>query len=176
MSKQIARDHDSRPSRPRLAAVKWSTPSSPPDTSEVDGSWAEDAPRHSFIGLKRTKPFDSTLESQAALAAATSPLAYDVWESPHAVVVLVDLPGVDAEQLALSLGSQALHLDVTLPVAEEGRQGVLAGHYEVRLEAPLSLGPDAIDASLSNGLLRIRIAKQGAFARRVAIVTNSEND
>jgi HSP20 family molecular chaperone IbpA len=176
MSNQTARDHDSRPSRPRLAAVKWAVPSSLPDTSEVDGSWAEDAPRHSFIALKGENPFNPSLESEAVPAAASAPLAYDVWESPHAIVVLVDLPGVEADQVALSLGSQALHLDVTLPMFEEARQGVAAGHYEVRLEGPLVSGPDAIDASLSNGLLRIRIVKDSAGARRVAIVTDSEDD
>ena len=174
MSNQTARDHDSRPSRPRLAAVKWSVPSSLPDTSEVDGSWAEDAPRHSFIALKGENPFNPTLDSE--FVPAVAPLAYDVWESSHAIVVLVDLPGVEAEQVALSLGSQALHLDVALPVLEEARQGVAAGHYEVRLEGPLGSGPDAIDASLSNGLLRIRIVKDSAGARRVAIVTDCEDD
>ena len=175
MSNQIARDHESRPGRPRLAAVKWSVPSSLPDTSEVDGSWSEDAPRHSFIALKGN-PFNPTRESESFSAAAPAPLAYDVWESSRALVVLVDLPGVEAEQVALSLGSQALHLDVALQVGDDTRQGVPTGHYEVRLEAPLGSGPDAIDASLSNGVLRIRIAKEGAGARRVAIVTNSEHD
>jgi HSP20 family molecular chaperone IbpA len=97
-----------------------------------------------------------------------------VWESPHAIVVLIDLPGVEADQVALSLGSQALHLDVALLSAHDARAGVAAGHYEVRLEAPLGSGPDAIDASLSNGLLRIRIAKENAGARRVAIATSPD--
>jgi hypothetical protein len=58
----------------------------------------------------------------------------------------------------------------------EPRLGVPAGHYEVRLEAALGLGPDAIDAALCNGLLRIRIGKERSGARRVAIVTNDDAD
>lgn len=176
MSNQTARDRESRPSRPRLTAVKWSVPSLLPDTSEVDGSWAEDGPRQSFIALKGEHPFDPNPEPPPLAEAVSMPLAYDVWESAHAIVVLVDLPGIEADQVALSLGGQALHLDLTSAAEGEARPGVAAGHYEVRLEAVLASGPDAIDASLTNGLLRIRIAKESAGARRVAIVTNAEHD
>ncbi|MEO6602898.1 MAG: Hsp20 family protein [Polyangiaceae bacterium] len=154
--------------------MNWPLPSMLPDTSEVDGSWAEEAPRHSFIALKGDNPFNPMLESDSA--AVPAPLAYDVWESPHAIVVLVDLPGIEAQHVGLSLGSQALHLDVTLPMDEDARQGVAAGHYEVRLDAALASGPDAIDASLRNGLLRVRIVKDSAGTRRVAIVEDSEED
>jgi HSP20 family molecular chaperone IbpA len=176
MNNQTARPLDSTLDRPRLAAVKWSVPSREPDTSEVDESWFEDAPRHSFISYKGAQAFSPAPAGETTRSAARAALAYDVWESPHAIVVLVDLPGVEAEQVALSLGSQALHFDVSLPTVDDSRPGVAMGHYEVRLEGPLGSGPDAIDASLCNGLLRIRIAKDNAGARRVAIVTSSEHD
>lgn len=176
MTNQPARSLDSSPDRPRLAAVRWSVPSSEPDTSEVDDSWFEDTPRHSFISYKGVHPFGASPTAEPARTAASASLAYDVWESPHAIVVLIDLPGVDADQVALSLGSQALHLDVSLPTQDDVRPGVAMGHYEVRIEAPLGSGPDAIDASLCNGLLRIRIAKDSAGARRVAIATSTDSD
>ena len=163
MSNHSARDLGSSPARPRLAAVEWAIPSTGPDTSAVDSSWFEDyGPRHSFIGFKGAPE-------------AAQPIAYDVWESPHALVVLVDLPGVEAQNLALSLGSQALYLEVSVPAGREASPGMATGRYELRVEAPLGSGPDAIDASLSNGLLRIRISKESTGARRVTI-TSSGND
>jgi len=160
MSKSNARHAIPSRGRPRLTAVEWSVPSTEPDTSSVDDSWG-DGPRHSFIALK---------------AAAEPLLAYDVWESPHALLVLVDLPGVEAEQVSLSMGSQALYLEVNVPPSHEVRSGVAPGHYEVRVDAPAGAGPDAIDASLKNGLLRIRISKDGTGARRVAIVCDDPSE
>lgn len=154
MSKSNARHAIPSRGRARLAAVEWSVPSTEPDTSSVDDSWGE-GPRHSFIAVKAT---------------AVPELAYDVWESQHAVLVLVDLPGVESEQVSLSLGSQALYLEVNVPPADEVRSGVAPGHYEVRVDAPAGAGPDAIDASLKNGLLRVRISKDGSGSRRVSIV------
>ncbi len=176
MSKLTAHKLDPSLDRPRLAAVEWPVPSTEPDTSELDESWFEEAaPRHSFIALKGT--FEREMGSHSpAVAAPVVPLAYDIWESARALLVLVDLPGVCAEQVALSLGSQALHLDVTAADGDEAWRGVPSGHHEVPLEAQLAAGPETIDASLKNGLLRIRIAKEGAGTRRVAIVTNPEQD
>lgn len=162
MSKSNARNLAPSSERPRLTAVKWDVPSREPDTSAVDDSWSEDAaPRHSFIALKGNAP---------------PQLAHDVWESAHALLVLVEIPGVESHQVSLSMGSQALYLEVDVPKTDEPRVGVLPGHYEVRVDAPAGAGPDAIDASLSNGLLRIRIAKDGASSRRVAIVCDDDSE
>lgn len=159
MPKLNARHLDSSPVRPRLAAVPWSVPSTEPDTTEVDESWFEESPRHSVVLFK---------------GAPEAPLqvAYDVWDSPHALVVLVDLPGVEEQHVSLSLGSQALYLQISVPESEEPRLGLQPGTYDVRVEAPVASGPDAIDAALSHGLLRIRIKKEPAGARRVAIVSH----
>jgi hypothetical protein len=40
-------------------------------------------------------------------------------ESAHAILVLVDLPGVEAEHVALSLGAQALHLDLSTSAVDD---------------------------------------------------------
>ncbi len=176
MSKLTARHLDAGLERPRLAAVDWSVPSAEPDTTELDESWFEVAPRHSFIALKGTFGHELGVRSSEAVTPSSVPLAYDLWESAHALIVLIDLPGVCAEHVALSLGSQALHLDVSAVAGHESWGCVASGHHEVPLEAQLAAGPESIDASLKNGLLRIRIAKEGAGTRRVAIVTNPEQD
>jgi HSP20 family molecular chaperone IbpA len=73
--------------------------------------------------------------------------------------------------VSLTLGSQALFLKVSVPDSGEPRLGVAAGDYEMRVELPLGSGPDAIDAALSNGVLRVRVSKENSGARRVTIIT-----
>ncbi len=158
-----ARHRESSPGRARLSAVKWPIPSTEPDTSAVDGSWLDEVrPRHSFIAYK------PDVARAGAVSVPTPGLAHDVWESAHALLVLIDLPGVEAQHIALSLGSQALHLEVSVP-ADESRPGAPIGKYGVRLELPPGAGPDSIDAALRHGVLRIHIAKEGSGLRRVPI-------
>jgi HSP20 family molecular chaperone IbpA len=164
MEPSFARGVGPSSSRPRLAAVD-PLASLEPDTSQVDQSWSEeDAPRHSFIALKPARARD------AQLAPSAPQLVHDVWESPHALLVLVDLPGAGPEQISLSLGSHALFLEVTQPNDYEG-VGLAAGRHELVIEAPDGLAPDAIDACLSNGLLRVRVSKEHAGARRLSIAS-----
>jgi len=173
MSNLTARHRDSSPGRARLSAVKWPVPSTEPDTSAVDDSWLdEERPRHSFIAYK---PDAARARGVRSSVAPALPLAYDIWDSTHALLVFVDLPGVEARHLSLSLGSQALYLEVSVPADDEPRFGAPTGEHEVRLEVPAGAGPDSIDAALRHGVLRIRISKESAGLRRVPIFT-SESD
>lgn len=157
----------SSPIRPLLAAVTWSPPSTPPDTSDLDAEWSEEAPpRYSFIAMKAVRPKPLPMPS-AVLAAE---IAYDVWDSPRAMLVLVELPGVDPEHVSLTLGSHALHLEVNVPSAPT-HPGIASGHHEVTVELPDGLGPDALDASFRDGVLRIRISKAEANVRHINVAT-----
>jgi HSP20 family molecular chaperone IbpA len=171
--------------RPQLAAVKWLHPSSPPDTSDLDDDWSEETPpRHSFIALKAARakalPLPPGLARSSAPPMARPSLApssvlaaeitYDVWDSPRAMLVLMDLPGVDAEQVKLSLGSHALYLELTVPQVAE-HPGIAGGHHELSIQLPDGISPDALDASFSHGVLRIRISKAEAGPRHVVIAT-----
>jgi HSP20 family molecular chaperone IbpA len=174
MSNPTARQRDSSPGRARLSAVKWPVPSTEPDTSAVDDSWlGEERPRHSFIAYK---PDAARAREARPSIAPAPPLAYDVWDSPHALLVLVDLPGVEARHFSLSLGSQALYLEVSVPAGDEPRFGAPTGKHEVRLEVPAGAGPDSIDAALRHGVLRIRISKESSGLRRVPIFAGDDSD
>ena len=178
MSNLSVRQRDSSPGRARLSAVESLVPSAEPDTTDVDQSWAEEAeprPRHSYIALRP----EARVEREArrsVLPTAPHALAHDVWESPHALVILVDVPGVEARHVSLSLGSQALHLDVAVPSSGEARPGVPEGRYEARFEVPVGAGPDSIDAALRHGVLRIRISKENAGTRRVPIISDEQDE
>jgi HSP20 family molecular chaperone IbpA len=170
--------------RPQLAAVKWLQSSSPPDTSDLDDDWSEETPpRHSFIALKA--PRAKALPLPPGLARSSAPtvrpslapssvlaaeITYDVWDSPRAMLVVMDLPGVDAEQVKLSLGSHALYVELTVPQVAE-HPGIASGHHELSIQLPDGISPDALDASFRRGVLRIRISKAEAGTRHVVIAT-----
>ena len=179
----------SSPVRPQLAAVRWRLPSSPPDTSDVDADWSDEPPpRQSFISRKDARakvlprlpepPPLPTLSRRSAppslrpslppSAVLAAEIVYDVWDAPRAMLVLVDLPGVDPEELSLTLGSHALFLQLTVPAGAQ-RAGIASGHHELSVELPEGLDAEALDASLSNGVLRVRISKAEIGPRRVPI-------
>ena len=106
-----------------------------------------------------------SLPPSAVLAAE---IVYDVWDAPRAMLVLVDLPGVAPDELSLTLGSHALFLQLTVPTGAQ-RPGIASGHHELSVELPEGLAAEALDASLSNGVLRVRISKAEVGPRRVSI-------
>jgi HSP20 family protein len=98
----------------------------------------------------------------------------DVVETASEVIVLVELAGVDHEQLDVLLFEDALIVEGErrLPAhaagvyhAAEIRQG------QVRLELPLpaSIDPEQVDARYERGLLEMRLGKRGAHERSVSI-------
>ena len=98
----------------------------------------------------------------------------DVVETATEVIVLVELAGVDHEQLDVLLFEDALIVEGErrLPAypagvyhAAEIRQG------QVRLELPLPapIDPEQVDARYERGLLEMRLVKRGAHERTVSI-------
>lgn len=176
----------SKPVQPRLPEVRWRLPSTPPDTSDLDADWADPAtPRTSLIRLKpvpkpvprlpeppslraRSSAPPRALSSVPPALSLTSELLHDVWDGPTAMLVMVELPGVEPEHLSLRLGSHALYLDVDVPIGVS-RPGLAPGHHELCVELPIGLAGDALDAALYHGLLRVRISKAQAGPRRVPI-------
>ncbi|HET9934651.1 MAG TPA: Hsp20 family protein [Polyangiaceae bacterium] len=156
-----------------------------PDTSQVDDSWYPDAPRYSMILDARARATNAPPTARAATllprpvnSLSTPPppttekpreLAFDVYESPHAWLILVDAPGVDPDWISLSLGSRALHLEASVPTWTK-QAGLKPGRYEMTVEVPAWVEADAIDAAVENGLMRIRIAATKSGPRTIAIL------
>jgi HSP20 family molecular chaperone IbpA len=163
---------------PKFDSIRTST--CPPDTSTLDEAWPDaPAPRDSYVALKAAGAALPALPPPPRLGAASmmlthpSPsgalrcdLSYDVWDSPRAMLVLVELPGIAPEHISANLGSHSLHVVVNVPEGVDNC-GVSSGHHELSVELPTGVPPDALDASLANGLLRIRIPKPAAGPRRL---------
>lgn len=101
----------------------------------------------------------------------------DVVETATEVIVLVELAGVDHEQLDVLLFEDALIVEGErrLPAhaagvyhAAEIRQG------QVRLELPLpaSINPEQVSAHYERGLLEMRLGKRSATQRTVPVPVN----
>lgn len=99
--------------------------------------------------------------------------ATDVVETANEVIVLVELPGIDHEQLDVLLYEDALIVEGErrLPAhaagvyhAAEIRQG------QVRLELPLPapIDPEQVDARYERGLLEMRLVKQSVNPKNVS--------
>jgi HSP20 family molecular chaperone IbpA len=151
---------------------RWPAARPPHDTSEVDGAWTEDVPRISLIARKGRFGRDDSAASRtesAAESAAVRPVEYDVHEDERVLLILVDLPGVDPESLSIELSSAALHVSGFVPEDPRRQCPLQPGRVEGAIEVPRGTEEDSVDASLRDGLLRIRIEKPESAARTVDI-------
>jgi HSP20 family protein len=98
-----------------------------------------------------------------------SPLV-DIEESDDAYVVEAELPGVKKEDVNIEfVGNE---LTVTGEIKERERQGALrqktrrTGRFDYRVVLPEHVDPEKIDATLSNGVLTVRVPKSEHAQRR----------
>ncbi len=91
--------------------------------------------------------------------------ATDVYESPEALTVVVELPGVDAEELEALLYEDALVVEGErkLPCCEDDARyrsaEIRQGRFRLELPIPPSVDRERVDARYDRGVLRIIITK-----------------
>jgi HSP20 family protein len=88
----------------------------------------------------------------------------DVYETETALIVTVELAGVDVEQLEVLLFEDALLIEGrrNLPVTDEGvyhAAGIRQGPFRVEVSLPVQIEGDRVEASYDRGLLRVRVPK-----------------
>lgn len=88
----------------------------------------------------------------------------DVYEGEGAVTILVEIAGVDEEELEVLLFEDALVIDGgrSLPVAEEvvyHAAGIRQGPFRVEVPLPAPVNADKVEATYERGLLRVRLPK-----------------
>ncbi|MBM4357226.1 MAG: Hsp20/alpha crystallin family protein [Deltaproteobacteria bacterium] len=96
--------------------------------------------------------------------------SFDLLEGPRDLVVLFDLPGVKEESVSLRFEAGQLVLDASQSTEPAEASWLRPARYRATLELPDSLDPGAIEASLDDGVLEVRIAKAArAQPRTIAI-------
>lgn len=99
----------------------------------------------------------------------------DVFEEDAAITLLADLPGVGRDQLNLRVEGDTLTIEGDIaPATPEGMEAVYAEvqmpRYRRVFTLSRELDADKIQASLKDGVLRLRIPKQAsAQPRRIEV-------
>jgi HSP20 family protein len=132
------------------------------------------------------EPFNSLFDFDRLLApvGAVRPFvpAADVIVADEDVSVVMDVPGLKAEELEIELVDDVLTVrgERGLPYVSEGEDQQRAwqriersfGRFERRLQVPKGLDPDKIDASLAEGVLTVRIPQpESRRPRRIQITS-----
>lgn len=113
-------------------------------------------------GIERTRP-GRTYVPQA-----------DIFESNGEVVLLVDMPGVDAESLDIVLEENVLKLSGSVDFeAPEGYDLALAeygvGNFQRAFSISNEIDQSRIEASIKNGVLRLVLPKAVPTTRKIAV-------
>lgn len=99
----------------------------------------------------------------------------DIFETDHSLTLLVDMPGVKAEDLDVDLRDDTLTLtgDVKPTLAPPGEKihaEYQTGRYYRQFSLSEIIAQDKIDAKLSDGVLRLTLPKvEKATPRRIAV-------
>lgn len=125
-------------------------------------------PRFRSLGLLNRlldDEFDSLLEREPQAAAEWLP-AVDISERPDSYVLRADLPGVNAEDIDISMEKGVLTIQGSREREKhEDHQGYqrserVTGRFLRRFTLPETADGDDIEAVAKNGVLEIRIPKQ----------------
>jgi HSP20 family protein len=106
----------------------------------------------------------------------------DVLVDDDGVTVYMDVPGVGSDHLDVELENEMLTVrgERPYPYGENGDGAVRRiergfGRFERSLRVPRGLDPDAIEASLTDGVLRLRVPKPESLKpRKIEIKGGSE--
>jgi HSP20 family protein len=131
--------------------------------------------------LMRTDPFrelDALAQQIAGSAARPTAMPMDAYRSGDAFLVLLDLPGVAADSIELTVEQNVLTVRATRKRPEGGKVEMLAaerphGIFSRQLFLGETLDTDNIGANYSDGVLTLRIpVTERAKPRRVAVTSD----
>lgn len=119
--------------------------------------------------------FDSVMPRFGGLAGVGAAYPIDLYETSEELVLEMAVPGVERDQLDISLEGRQLSVQGRLdpPEGEERRywlQGIPRGPFSRTVALPTAVEPDGIQAEVRDGLLTLRLPKIAeARARKIAI-------
>ncbi|MBO4207610.1 Hsp20/alpha crystallin family protein [Micromonospora echinofusca] len=102
------------------------------------------------------------------------PPEVELTETSHGWTVLVRLPGVAPEEVALELDDRELCVRGRSEAEVNADQGIAGGMraraFEHRIALPSPVDPDRIDAVMDHGLLRVTLPRAARPARRTITI------
>ena len=97
----------------------------------------------------------------------------DIAEHNDAYMIMADLPGVNPDDVTVSLNDDILKVAGKRPTVKESDEGPhyrrierRYGNFERHFQMPADIDSDAIEARVEHGVLSIRIGKQPEVAPR----------
>ncbi|HWG85440.1 MAG TPA: Hsp20/alpha crystallin family protein [Deinococcales bacterium] len=120
------------------------------------------------------------LERGFSSDASSNAFPLDVLEENDHLLVRVNLPGVDAGSVQLSLENNTLTLTAKLAEDGEAKRYLYrerpVGTVRRAITLPVRLNPEQTEANLENGVLVVRVAKAPeATARRINVQVGGQN-
>jgi HSP20 family protein len=102
--------------------------------------------------------------------------AVDIFETPEALVLVADMPGVSGDQVSIDLNENLLtiHGRVTPPAEQRTllAQEYAVGDYYREFQVGEMIDQDKIEASVRNGVLTLTLAKaEKAKPRKIEVKT-----
>jgi len=91
----------------------------------------------------------------------------DAFEGPDALLFRFDVPGVAEDGLSLRFAAGRLELDATATLTEGWAEPL---RYVASVALPQDVDVDAIDASLTSGVLTVKVGKSPTLRSRVVEV------
>ena len=129
------------------------------------------------ISNRFSKLLESTWgESSSSVFGAWTP-PVDIEETDDAFVVEAELPAVKAEDVDVELNDN--QLSIHGEIKERERKGVLhrqtrrTGQFDYRVVLPAQVQPDSVEASLKDGMLRLKLHKSEVHKPRRIEISSS---
>lgn len=113
---------------------------------------------------------DENMKSESCFAPPV-----DIYETEHEVIILADMPGIGIEGVDLSLENNILtligHRDLTpLSAGRVLLEEYENGHYLRRFTVDKSINQEGIEATLTDGVLKVHLPKSiPAQPRRIEV-------
>jgi HSP20 family protein len=156
------------------ALERWERPAVDRDWAYPRSPWAEFSELHDRMGRLLSELVEQTFGG--AYGGGWRPAA-DVEETEDAYLVEIELPGVKRDDVTVEFGGG--ELTVSGQVKERERVGFLrtrtrpAGRFDYRVSLPAEVEEDKVTASLSEGVLTVRVPKtERARQRKIPISTS----